>query len=389
MGSILIFLSLIPRSVFAAQNLFINEFLPHPSSGNDWIEIYNPNDAEVSISGYKLNDSTSQIKEITESTIGPKCFLVLEVSNRLNNSGDSIYLYDKNGTQQDQQSYSTDPGVDTSWSRHPDGGSWQVSSALTKGGSNNSLNNCNQQSASITSQPVSIELNEFMPNPSDGNEWVELRNKNNYASDISGYQVDDIDGGSSPFTLLAGSIIPASGYWVLDLSSAKFNNDTDSIRLLNSSGNVLESFDYSSSSPGVSYAKDSSGSWKQTTTPTKADQNQITSPAAVDTSSKTTSSNEPSTPKAASYPTPKQTPVVSQVLGSRLVEATPSTDEGSVRNFTYSLDKVEATKDAAKTESPNSPYPIGLIVIFWGVVVLLVVSIILSRRGFFDKIKLR
>lgn len=242
-------------------------------------------------------------------------------------------------------------------------------------------------STQTQSQPVNIELSEFMPNPSDGNEWVELKNKNNYSSDISGYQVDDIEGGSSPFTLPSGSIIPSGGYWILDLSSSKFNNDTDSIRLLNSSGNVLESFDYSTTSAGVSYAKDSNNSWKQTITPTKADQNQINSPATADTT-KSTKSDEPSSSTVVA-PTSKQSSVPSQVLGSKLAEATSGTDEGGVRNFTYSLDKVETTKDASKAEEPNSSYPIGLIVIFWGVVVLLIVSIILKQRGFFDKIKLR
>lgn len=112
--------------VHASTSVVINEFMAHPSAGNDWVELYNSSTDQVDLNGWKLVDSTSTMKTLTE-TIYPNSTLVIYVSNRLNNSGDTITLQDPTGTTIDSYAYSSDPGIDVSITRTPDGGTWQAS----------------------------------------------------------------------------------------------------------------------------------------------------------------------------------------------------------------------------------------------------------------------
>lgn len=128
----------------------LNEIMPHPSSGSDWIEIYNPTANSLNLSGWTLSDSTSTIKTLTDS-IPASGFSSVDVSNRLNNSGDRIYLKNPAGETIDSYSYSGDPGVDRSFGRSPDGGSWAILSSSSKDGSNG--NSIVQPSTQPTSTP--------------------------------------------------------------------------------------------------------------------------------------------------------------------------------------------------------------------------------------------
>ncbi len=122
------------RTVFA-NSVVLNELMPHPSPGSDWIEIYNPTDNNIDLSNWILVDSTSTMKTLSGS-ISAKGFVTFDVTNRLNNSGDSIYLKDSSSTTIDNYSYSLDPGINKSIGRNPDGGSWTTLASSSKGTSN-------------------------------------------------------------------------------------------------------------------------------------------------------------------------------------------------------------------------------------------------------------
>jgi hypothetical protein len=82
-------------TVVELANIVINEFVANPSSCNDWVELYNPTGSDVSLDGWALNDSTSQIKSLS-GTINASGYRVFEVSNRLGMDDDTITLL--NGT---------------------------------------------------------------------------------------------------------------------------------------------------------------------------------------------------------------------------------------------------------------------------------------------------
>ena len=118
----------------------INEFSSADSS--DWVEIFNTSPSEVNLSSWMIKDTTSSIYEFSGGLIpaGSTCFQ--SVSNRLNNDGDRIELFNSS-TQTDCVSYGDGngsfcgsgadvaaPSSGQTVSRVPDGtGGWTLGSS--------------------------------------------------------------------------------------------------------------------------------------------------------------------------------------------------------------------------------------------------------------------
>lgn len=145
--SIFLFLFLLfPQKVFAEDKLVINEFLVHPSSGNDeWIEIYNP--TNIDLTSYWVDDDTSFTEDVGNSnkkqltTIVNSLYSVFTLSSSIfNNSADHVVLFDADGNIIDQYEYTDDPGVDLSVGRSPDGANgFQILASSTKGSVNSEV----------------------------------------------------------------------------------------------------------------------------------------------------------------------------------------------------------------------------------------------------------
>ncbi len=124
----------------------LNEFLPDPYSlySEEWIELYNPTDSEVDISGYVLDDITSggtSAYVIPDGTAIPAYgFIVFYQGTTgiaLNNDGDTANFLKPDGTTVlDSYSYSSSTD-DVSYGRETDGGStWTTFTSPTPGESN-------------------------------------------------------------------------------------------------------------------------------------------------------------------------------------------------------------------------------------------------------------
>ncbi len=119
-----------------------------------------------------------------------------------------------------------------------------------------------------------IYINEFLANPSaneSSTEWIELYNNRTSNISIGGWILDDVPGGSEPYTIPAGTIIASKGFIVFfsNTTDIQLNNNGDSVRLLDSSGNVIDSVSYYSSIENVSIGRvPDSGSWVNLTAPT-------------------------------------------------------------------------------------------------------------------------
>ena len=126
-----------PKVAFA--QVVINELLPNPIDGPDWVELYNTTDEDVSLNGWILDDegTTTNMVEIKEASISAKGFLVFAVGSRLNKNSDTIYLKNNEGLTIDKYSYTEDPGSGVSFGRMPDGGDWGICFSPTKMGANN------------------------------------------------------------------------------------------------------------------------------------------------------------------------------------------------------------------------------------------------------------
>lgn len=140
-------------------------------------------------------------------------------------------------------------------------------------------NNSSDQ-AVITIYSNSILISEFMPAPAgaDGdNEWIELYNDSDRVADLSGWQVDDIDGGSKPFTIPQNTLLAGHQYLVLQRSTTKIalNNDTDSVRLIYPTGQVTQEIQYAKAKEGQSVSLAVAGQYIWNSSPTPGGPNFI------------------------------------------------------------------------------------------------------------------
>lgn len=100
-----------------------------------------------------------------------------------------------------------------------------------------------------------IFISEALTAPESGQgEWVELFNNNDYPVTLHSWFIDDIqNAGSSPqsFTLT----INAHSYATIDMQTSIFNNEGDSIRLLNDTGQQKDHITYSQTQQGKSISR--------------------------------------------------------------------------------------------------------------------------------------
>lgn len=159
--AVIIFFFLNPTQVLASS-IQINEFLAHPSTGNnEWVEFYNP--SEENMSSYYLDDDTSFTDDSGSSskkslssinTTNPK-YPYLEFSSFLNNDGDRVVLFSSDGTIIDQYQYTSDPSTDKSIGRNPDGSNWTNLATSSKGNSNGGSTSTPTPTPTPTTSPTS------------------------------------------------------------------------------------------------------------------------------------------------------------------------------------------------------------------------------------------
>jgi hypothetical protein len=139
-----------------APVLHINEFMASNASYTfeddkqtpDWVELYNPGSAAVSLEGFTITDDLEEPGKHTfgDVDIPAGGFLLLfadsdpelgatHLSFRLDAASEDLGLYTPNGTPIDRISY-TKQATDISAARIPDGGELELSSNPTPGESN-------------------------------------------------------------------------------------------------------------------------------------------------------------------------------------------------------------------------------------------------------------
>ena len=144
---------------------------------------------------------------------------------------------------------------------------------------------------------ILITINEFMPAPTDGKEWIELYDGTGYAVDLAGWTL--ADGTGRNFVTLDGLIMPA-GFKLVELASSHLNNSGDLIILRDANKNEVDSVAYGDwdndpgnapvGDAGVAVARIGDGrdtnqdnsDFALTTTPTPGATNIITAPVGDD-----------------------------------------------------------------------------------------------------------
>ncbi|MBI2552472.1 lamin tail domain-containing protein [Candidatus Uhrbacteria bacterium] len=259
------------EGVVGAGEVVINEFVPNPTDSVEWIELYNNTNLPIDLAGWRIYDGTgNSIKSLT-GTISARGFLVFEVSSaRLNNSGDVIELKSAAGLLLDKAAYGdwndgnisdNAPAPDTpghAVARKSNGADtgidnvdFAVSSTPTKGSANTITaikvitETVTRGGTDVVSAPSNIPsaeivINEFVSDPEDGEEWVELFNSGEVAVDLQGWFLEE---GAESKTKLQGTIVPGM-FLVVETIKGNLNNKGDIIRLKNDKNAVVDRVAY-------------------------------------------------------------------------------------------------------------------------------------------------
>jgi hypothetical protein len=114
-----------------------------------------------------------------------------------------------------------------------------------------------------------IFINEIIPNPegTDDAEWLELKSIDLEPIDLSGFKLDDDEGGSRPYKIPDGTIIAPGQFIIFKKSETKlaFNNTYDSARLLDPDGEIIFETSYDEVPEGAAWARGEDGNFKWTT----------------------------------------------------------------------------------------------------------------------------
>jgi hypothetical protein len=74
--------------------IVINELVSDPEDGNEWVELWNTGDTDVSLDGWSLEDAAGGSTALNGVIEADGFALIENPKGKLNNSGDSLYLYD-------------------------------------------------------------------------------------------------------------------------------------------------------------------------------------------------------------------------------------------------------------------------------------------------------
>ncbi len=182
----------------------------------------------------------------------------------------------------------------------------------------------NGQSNAAPSLPVipdlsSLRINEFVVDPEDGNEWVEIYNSSTMNADLTGSMICDSRNTTSTCKKISGTVTGTS--WLqIDLKTRSFlNNSGDSVILKNAAGTIIDRIDYDEDlapDEGQSLARikdgvdtDNNDDWTVTDTVTPGAAN-IISGADEEAGTQTTATLSTSTTKTAKKTVAKRTPSI-------------------------------------------------------------------------------
>lgn len=126
-----------------------------------------------------------------------------------------------------------------------------------------------------------IRVSEIFPDPEGSDteeEFIELYNEGEYEVDISGWYIDDTEGGSRAFRVPDGTVIAPKQYMVFDrtLTGIALNNTNDSARLLFPDKTLAEEIIMSEVLEGAVFIKQGIGEWVWSSSGTPGEANIFT-----------------------------------------------------------------------------------------------------------------
>ncbi|HNQ16764.1 MAG TPA: lamin tail domain-containing protein [Candidatus Woesebacteria bacterium] len=237
-------------AAMASNTPFISEVYPAPNADeSEWIELMNPSDEIATISGWLLYDqvsSPSLLLTITTVELAPHEFIVFDLPTaKLNNTGDSVALFNQNGVEVDRFTYNSSE-VGKSWQRYAQISEYFLATPTKSTASvppppTHAPTPTLSPTASIHPSPTSfiqtdvdfkaIQITEVVACPNTNErEWIKLHNTSDAPISLENWYILDAQGNQR---LIHGVILSKSDL-LIDWDGAILNNQGDSISLFTS-----------------------------------------------------------------------------------------------------------------------------------------------------------
>ncbi len=273
---------------------------------SDWIELYNPSDAAVSLEGWGLSNSKLKPAKWTfpAVTLAPKGYLViycdkldrrnpkagaLHTNFNLSSQGASVMLMDNMGSLVDVVDYKTMASNISLGRDAGDANAWKQFQKVTPGYENSDAGYA-QYVFSMKGGESPLQISEVMTSNATtllddyGNysDWVEIHNTGKSAIDLANFGLSDKENNTLKWKFPSMSIA-AGGYVVVFCSgkgvpknpndtkhlNASFKlSDSEAAILSSPSGQVIDTVDLQKLSADFSYARTSSGKFEASAKPT-------------------------------------------------------------------------------------------------------------------------
>ncbi len=306
----------------------INEVMPDPETGAEWIELFNTATTSLDLTGGTLCDGRAApeclIASPTSTILAGGWLTIYLPSAKLNNSGDTVILKNPSGEDMDRIAYGSGavalPKKGQSVARAQDGVDsgddavdWAITTVPTPNAANKIVapvviegggiasgsgqsipytdtsaaktvkNATTTNSAPSSASP--IVFNEIFPNPEGADtavEFLELKNTSATTTvSLSGWRIENSSGQkfaiASTTSLGPGKIQAwkrASGLFAL-------KNSTENFSLFSEQGARVANLSYDIAPEGQSYNRLANGNWAWSTTPTFGEENRIAKPESV------------------------------------------------------------------------------------------------------------
>lgn len=179
---------------------------------------------------------------------------------------------------------------------------------------------------------AAVVINEILPNPSgpssEETEWIELYNSGSDAVNLYEWSLDDIEGGSTQYSIASGSSIPSEGFLVFEklITGIALNNTEDTVRLINAGGEIVDSYSYRNSTQDISFGRssDGGGSWTICTNRTKGTDNSCPLSTPTPTPTPTVTPSKTPTPTPTNTPNPSPTKTLIAVIPTAILTRIPT-----------------------------------------------------------------
>jgi hypothetical protein len=277
------------------------------SYAREWIELYNNSNKPLNLDNWLLAAGDGDPRINLSGKIPAKGFYLLERTNDqtapkvkadliykggLSNKGEDLKIYDGAGNLIDQVDcsagwFSGDNQTKQTMSRidplRPgnDPQNWQTSQnpGGTPGKENDGIGEKNEinpyQSIKTAAYPTGIIINEILPSPKGpdaDNEWIEIKNRNNFPVNLSGWKIRDKKGKITVYAFSPTEKIAPQGFLILKRPKTKItlNNKGDGLEIINPDDIIVDSASFGKTFFNQSFnrfASTDNWSWSAVLTP--------------------------------------------------------------------------------------------------------------------------